>query len=234
MVFALPGEPGLTELAGDFKIHFHDGQGDFYCWLNTTMIENRKVLTPNELDGFDKRKLPSPGFQLEVVLVDYNGAAPNVPVGTPTETSVNGLVGRPGTDHASTDGAVGATAAPQLAKESGSSEKDDDVFSDNEAEEDNSSKPRQARVASEAATTDININPGSHGHTKSDQVSSLSNDTEKLSLGKTDTIESKKAADGAVSGLGTSNPVGEVSEFKAMAADASVFTFGDEDDYGSD
>ena len=30
MVFALPGEPGLTELAGDFKIHFHDGQGDFY------------------------------------------------------------------------------------------------------------------------------------------------------------------------------------------------------------
>lgn len=180
-----------------------------------------------------QRKLPSPGFQLEVVLVDYNGAAPNVPVGTPTETSANGLVGRPGTDHASTDGAVGATAAPQLAKESGSSEKDDDVFSDNEAEEANSSKPKQARVASEAATTDINIKSGSQGH-KSDQVSSLSNDTEKLSLGKADTIESKKAADGAVSGLGTSNPVGEVSEFKAMAADASVFTFGDEDDYGSD
>ncbi|KAK1402497.1 phosphatidylinositol 3,4,5-trisphosphate 3-phosphatase and protein-tyrosine-phosphatase PTEN2A-like [Heracleum sosnowskyi] len=234
MVFALPGEPGLTELAGDFKIHFHDGQGDFYCWLNTTMIENRKVLTTNELDGFDKRKLPSPGFQLEVVLVDYNGAPPNVPVGTTTETSANGLVGRPGTDHASTDGAVGATAAPQLAKESGNSEKDDDVFSDNEAEEANSSKPRQARVASEAATTDLNIKSDSHGLAKSDQVSSLSNDTEKLSLGKTDTIESKKAADGAVSGLGTPTSVGEVSEFKAMAADASVFTFGDEDDYGSD
>lgn len=30
MVFALPGEPGLTELAGDFKIYFHDHQGDFY------------------------------------------------------------------------------------------------------------------------------------------------------------------------------------------------------------
>lgn len=30
MVFALPGEPGLTELAGDFKIYFHDRQGDFY------------------------------------------------------------------------------------------------------------------------------------------------------------------------------------------------------------
>lgn len=98
MVFALPGEPGLTELAGDFKIHFHDRQGDFYwypppsfyfvniyqdnipyfshsqqmtnsffpfwgwglalldysSWLNTTMIENRKVLNTSDLDGFDK------------------------------------------------------------------------------------------------------------------------------------------------------------------------------------
>ncbi|KAL6551749.1 Phosphatidylinositol 3,4,5-trisphosphate 3-phosphatase and protein-tyrosine-phosphatase pten2a [Orobanche gracilis] len=33
VVFALPGEPGLTELVGDFKIHFHDRQGDFY-WLD--------------------------------------------------------------------------------------------------------------------------------------------------------------------------------------------------------
>lgn len=30
MVFALPGEPGLAEVAGDFKIQFHDRQGDFY------------------------------------------------------------------------------------------------------------------------------------------------------------------------------------------------------------
>lgn len=33
MVFALPGEPGLTELCGDFKINFHDRQGDFYWYL---------------------------------------------------------------------------------------------------------------------------------------------------------------------------------------------------------
>ena len=32
MVFALPGEPGLAEVAGDFKIQFHDRQGDFYWW----------------------------------------------------------------------------------------------------------------------------------------------------------------------------------------------------------
>ncbi|KAF4364649.1 hypothetical protein G4B88_028572, partial [Cannabis sativa] len=54
VVFALPGEPGLTELVGDFKIHFHERQGDFYCWLNTTMSENRMFLGASELDGFDK------------------------------------------------------------------------------------------------------------------------------------------------------------------------------------
>lgn len=36
MVFALPGEPGLTEVSGDFKIHFHDRQGDFY-WFDTSL-----------------------------------------------------------------------------------------------------------------------------------------------------------------------------------------------------
>lgn len=33
VVFALPGEPGLTELVGDFKVHFHDRQGDFYWFV---------------------------------------------------------------------------------------------------------------------------------------------------------------------------------------------------------
>lgn len=33
VVFALPGEPGLAELVGDFKIHFQDRQGDFYWFV---------------------------------------------------------------------------------------------------------------------------------------------------------------------------------------------------------
>ena len=33
MVFALPGEPGLAELVGDFKIHFQDSHGDFYWYV---------------------------------------------------------------------------------------------------------------------------------------------------------------------------------------------------------
>ncbi|CAL5368216.1 unnamed protein product [Camellia sinensis] len=55
VVFALPGEPSLTELSGDFKLHFHDRQRDFYCWLNTTTMENRIVIYDLDLDGFDKR-----------------------------------------------------------------------------------------------------------------------------------------------------------------------------------
>lgn len=34
VVFALPGEPGLAELVGDFKVHFNDRQGDFYWFVN--------------------------------------------------------------------------------------------------------------------------------------------------------------------------------------------------------
>ncbi|KAI3855517.1 hypothetical protein MKX03_004374 [Papaver bracteatum] len=67
VVFALPGELGLTELAGDFKIEFHNRQGDFYCWLNTTMKENRK------------RKLPSLGFLLKVVLVNWDDSIQTIP-----------------------------------------------------------------------------------------------------------------------------------------------------------
>ncbi|KAK9050715.1 hypothetical protein SSX86_030315 [Deinandra increscens subsp. villosa] len=54
VVFALPGEPGLTELTGDFKIQFHDRQGDFYCWLNTTMMENRVIFDGSDFDDFEK------------------------------------------------------------------------------------------------------------------------------------------------------------------------------------
>ncbi|KAJ0798272.1 putative phosphatidylinositol-3,4,5-trisphosphate 3-phosphatase [Helianthus annuus] len=185
MVFALPGEPGLTELSGDFKIHFHDRQGDFYCWLNTTMIENRTILTTNDLDGFDKRKLPSPGFQVEVVVVDYN---PDVQAQPQTEST--------------TKPAEGTTPNPPS--------------------ETSSSIPKDAG-----------------------KIENLSNETQSLSLDnsgpkQTDTktsepkVGSKTGGVTSGSGLGGPSPIGEVSDFKAMAADASVFTFGDDEDFESD
>lgn len=193
MVFALPGEPGLTELSGDFKVHFHDRQGDFYCWLNTTMIENRKILTTNDLDGFDKRKLPSPGFQVEVVVVDYDNATQPKPETESTTKPAEGTTSDP-------PPAATTTAATNVPK---NTEKEDEVFSDTESEPKDNSK-----------------------------IEKLSNDTKNLSVGNSGVTPASKPEN--KSGV-PEKPIGEVSDFKAMAADASVFTFGDDDeDYESD
>ncbi|KAL7256110.1 hypothetical protein ACSBR1_010108 [Camellia fascicularis] len=144
VVFALPGEPGLTELSGDFKLHFHDRQGDFYCWLNTTMMENRIVIYDLDLDGFDKRKIPSPGFQLEIVMIDYDGS---IPIKKKAEQLSKGSDGRVGNSPSSSD-AVATT--PDQSNVSESQDNDDDVFSDSDGEETMSSKSSQARADSGA------------------------------------------------------------------------------------
>ncbi|KAB2091588.1 hypothetical protein ES319_A03G202000v1 [Gossypium barbadense] len=212
MVFALPGEPGLTELAGDFKIHFHDRQGDFYCWLNTTMMENRKILNTSDLDWFDKRKLPSPGFQVEVVLADYNDPVPSNP---PTKTTAN----KP-------DESSGTSAAP-----SSNNNNKDDVFSDVEEEESATSTNRQQKPAASSATTK------SETSTNPDQVTSLVHSTEKVSLGSANSQQTHTTGnptkDAAAAAAGTEVSSLE-SEFKVMAADTSVFSFGDEEDYESE
>lgn len=233
MVFALPGELGLTELVGDFKVHFHDRQGDFYCWLNTTMTENRKVLTNNDLDGFDKRKLPSPGFQVEVVLVDYSG---NVPTTPNTETSAKKPDESSGTKPSSDEG--GAAAAPQESKSPGSRDKDD-VFSDSEAEEGGSAKSRQAEATSPPAGVPVaSTSTSSESDTKPDQISSLTNATKQVSIGNTDSKQAAAASEPKSSVSGGNAPGLEASsaesEFKAMAADASVFSFGDDEDSESE
>ncbi|TYH37224.1 hypothetical protein ES332_D12G025000v1 [Gossypium tomentosum] len=232
MVFALPGEPGLTQLDGDFKVHFHDRQGDFYCWLNTTMIENRKVLNTSELDWFDKRKLPSPGFQVEVVLVDYNGTVPTTPQ---TETTTNKPDESSGTGAASTDG--GAAPANEN-KDPGHNDKDD-VFSDGEAEESGSSKSRQNKATSAEGIALNSATSEPETNDKSVQVASLVHSTEQVSLGSASsqpmhgTSEPRKDAAAAAAAAGVQVSSSE-SEFRAMAADASVFSFGDDEDYESD
>ncbi|KAA3482431.1 phosphatidylinositol 3,4,5-trisphosphate 3-phosphatase [Gossypium australe] len=212
MVFALPGEPGLTELAGDFKIHFHDRQGDFYCWLNTTMMENRKILNTSDLDWFDKRKLPSPGFQVEVVLADYNDPVPSNP---PTKTTAN----KP-------DESSGTSVAP-----SSNNNNKDDVFSDVEEEESATSTNRQQKPAAPSATAK------SETSTNPDQVTSLVHSTGKVSLGSANSQQthttSNPTKDAAAAAAGTEVSSSE-SEFKVMAADTSVFSFGDEEDYESE
>ncbi|KAL2939344.1 Phosphatidylinositol 3 4 5-trisphosphate 3-phosphatase and protein-tyrosine-phosphatase PTEN2A [Bienertia sinuspersici] len=257
MVFALPGEPGLTELAGDFKVQFHDRQGDFYLygtlptplstcfiWLNTTMIENRKILNTDDIDAFDKRKLPSAGFQVEVVLVDHDGK--------PTQPQPETVVQKPDEKaDASSEAQNESSSAPKANKDSQSKpeseqQEKDDVFSDDEADGSGSSRSRKAQAASSAEPAKPTAPPPEPKTTSDQKVDSLTLEVEKVSLSKGSSTEGRaakssknEAVAGAAAGAGagaalTATKSDGVSEFKAMAADASVFTFGDDEDYESD
>ncbi|XP_023518139.1 phosphatidylinositol 3,4,5-trisphosphate 3-phosphatase and protein-tyrosine-phosphatase PTEN2A-like [Cucurbita pepo subsp. pepo] len=227
VVFALPGEPGLTELSGDFKIHFHDRHGDFYCWLNTTMTENKVLLSDTDLDGFDKRKLPTPGFQVEVVMIDYNGT---LPTRSKTNSAGKGSDCRPIHDRV-----PGHEAAQSSKNKIPESEENDDVFSDSD-EENGDTKTGLAQSTSETAKVD-------HSSTaiSSDKIGSLARETNHLSLGNERNLQINAPKEPNIggmiqpSGLETPNmDSASASEFKAIAADASVFTFGDEEDFDSE
>lgn len=106
----------------------------------------------------------------------------------------------------------------------------DDVFSDSDAEEGISSKNKRSQTTSSSTSgTVLSATSASGTDTKKDQVSNLAHETERMSLGSTDSAQPKTVVAAPVPVLSTSE-----SEFKAMAADASVFTFGDEEDYESD
>ncbi|KAK4804347.1 hypothetical protein SAY86_004164 [Trapa natans] len=224
MVFALPGEPGLAQLAGDFKVHFHDRQGDFYCWLNTTFMENRKILNIGDLDGFDKRKLPSPGFQVEVVLVDYDGTVSS-------QASTQTIPKSPGgsSETASVVPPENEEAVTEASRDKQNNDKDD-VFSDSDTEEGSiSSKNKRSQTTAATSGTTLSATSAPGTNAKKDQVSSLTHETERMSLGSSDSAQPKTVSAASVPDLSTSE-----SEFKAMAADTSVFSFGDEEDYESD
>jgi hypothetical protein len=112
------------------------------------------------------------------VLVDSNGIVTSTPN---TETAAKKTDESSGTSPASVD--EGASR-PSQNKDSKGRDKDD-VFSDSEAEETGSSKSRQAEAASAARGTVINTTSSSETKTNSDQIASVSRETEHLSLGNT-------------------------------------------------
>ncbi|KAL4372719.1 hypothetical protein HN51_006707 [Arachis hypogaea] len=214
VVFALPGEPGLTELVGDFKIHFNDGQGDFYCWMNTTMTENRTILDGSDLDGFDKRKIPTPGFQVEVVMVDYDGTVPARTKAGPASTEPE--------DNTNKVQAGAKLASKSKVPKNGD---DDDVFSDSDEEKDRQSGKSETEYKLAA--------PQGSGDT-SDHVGVLTHSTNQLRLHeerKQNNASQESTTDNNIHASGNTTNIESVgaSEIKAIAADASVFAFGDED-----
>lgn len=171
-----------------------------------------------------------------MVLVDYNGNVPATP--TPNaDTTPKKPDESSGTKPPSDDSAA-ATADPPSHHANPESQDKDDVFSDNEPDETGSSKVQRAEGTSPAGGTVASTTFSSSSTTQSDQVASLTQATKQVSIGSTDSKQVPAASDpksaavvGNVPGLETQNPE---SEFKAMAADASVFTFGDEEDYESE
>lgn len=111
------------------------------------------------------------------------------------------------------------------------------MFSDSEAEETGSSKSRQAETASAAVGSVVTTTSSSDNKSKPDQIASLTKATEQVSIGNTGSTQvhatSEAKPDVGASVPSIENPNSE-SEFKAMAADASVFTFGDDEDYESE
>uniref|UniRef100_A0A7N0T9U8 Uncharacterized protein n=1 Tax=Kalanchoe fedtschenkoi TaxID=63787 RepID=A0A7N0T9U8_KALFE len=201
-VFALPGEPGLTELAGDFKIHFQDRQGDFYCWLNTSMMENRHTLDLSDLDGFDKRKLPSPGFQVEIVMVNYNGT---IPIKSSNKAS----------DGSSNNPPLQKNETPFTSnnKKTPAGQDKDDVFSDSDGDVTPRTKTPQASSPSRMRPEQFETARAA------EQQSTTHNEPNQTNTGKSEPQMETPAA---------------VSDFKPIAADASVFTFGDDEDFDSE
>ncbi|KAI3503060.1 hypothetical protein L1887_31495 [Cichorium endivia] len=198
VVFALPGERGLTELTGDFKIQFHDRQGDFYCWLHTTMMENRVILQGSDFDDFDKRKLPVPGFKVEVVMIAYDGTIPEK-----YKSTDKPILGSNDSSPSYNDSTPSKPSGDQ---------DNDNVFSDDD-DEGKDKPPREKRAPT--APPPGKIDP---------EVSALRKNTEQLSLNsKSATNVVRTEEDGSIANLNS-------GDIKAIAADASVFSFGDDED----
>lgn len=277
VVFTLPGERGLADLDGDFKVLFRDRHGDFYCWVNTNMMENRTLLSPADLDGFEKRKLPSPGFQVEIVIVNHDTSLlsatgreslphslPSVerdttPVssGLSADTSQSGGVGEPGGDEkgsvfsdSENDGSMGK----HVPRRSG-----EKIVSGHASEEDTGS-PKEAEgwqlegsvvqgsTERSRLTQTSAINASSHKTLgggrgmNAEDYSNSAQDNQDTMERKHDTLFQRSTTESdepsSVDEKVKPDVSDPLSDFKviaaASAADASVFTFGDEEDYESE
>lgn len=178
-----------------------------------------------------QRKLPSPGFQVEIVLVDYNG---NIEAAPRTESNSKKADEESSQSAPSPSKEISATAAaPKQAKDSENQDKDD-VFSDNEAEESgSSSKIRRSEGGGSDTKTTTTTSSSADTKSKPDQVSSLTKATEQVSIGNSAgpaKVNASSEPKTTAPGVAASSE----SDFKAMAADASVFSFGDDEDFESE
>lgn len=172
-----------------------------------------------------QRKLPTPGFQIEVVMIDYDGTLPRR---LKTDSAGKGSDRRSIHDQASGHEAEQSSKSKNLGVE----ENDDNVFSDSD-EENGDTKTRLDQSTAKADHSSTAV--------ASEKIGTLAHETSHLSLRNeksTQTNASKEPNfDGAIQPSGLDIPnldSARASDFKAIAADASVFTFGDEEDFDSE
>lgn len=157
-----------------------------------------------------QRKLPSPGFKVELVMIDFVQPEPSQSQATSADQTSDG---QPVSLSVPTGG---------VSNNSGKASKNDDVFSDSDGEQTpgGASKSRQGHIASGVSPSNQS---NSMAGTQTLQLSSFEPKDSKQT-----TVDSSKNSSSAQSLPHLSSV--EASDFKAIAADASVFSFGDEDD----
>jgi phosphatidylinositol-3,4,5-trisphosphate 3-phosphatase/dual-specificity protein phosphatase PTEN len=198
----------------------------FFLGLETKLLHN-----------FIQRKLPSPGFQVEVVLVDYDGSQPPKP-----KPATGPADNKSDADSSASTVAKENNAAPAESNKGTGSNDKDEVFSDSDGE-DGSSKGRKEKIAS-GGQNSVNAAKPSETSNVQKEVSAAASRLDKVAI--TSEQGTTKAPDASLktevssktSSLTTAPPTAadnsSMSEFKAIAADASVFSFGDEEDYESE
>jgi phosphatidylinositol-3,4,5-trisphosphate 3-phosphatase and dual-specificity protein phosphatase PTEN len=201
----------------------------FLLWLETKLLWN-----------FIQRKLPSPGFQIEVVLVDYDGSQPAKP-----KPGAGPAADKSHADSSASTVAKENSAAPEESnKGTGSNNDRDEVFSDSDGE-DGSSNGRKEKTAGGGQSSVNAAKPSQTGNMEEAAASAAASRLDKVAISSEQ--GTTKAPDGTslkteVSSKASSTTAppppaadsSSMSEFKAIAADASVFSFGDEDDYESE
>lgn len=178
-----------------------------------------------------QRKIPAPGFQLVIVMVELDGSIVRRHASTNKSSDE-----KPVND---TEAQDSVKPSADLAKDAANHNKDD-VFSDSESEGTESSRSRHADMASSAKR--LGSTERSESQASEAERTIIGHGVEQASSRSKGVVMDANAADvkyednlKTTSMLETPNLGSSgVSDFKPVAADASVFSFGDEDEYESD
>lgn len=165
-----------------------------------------------------QRKSPIPGFQVEVVMIDYDGKLPT----RYKAKKSDGRYSKP-----AVSGNKDATSSNQ--SEAPENQENDDVFSDSDGEEAATYRGGLSHTASGTGVAAKTLDSATT------EEQSVTHGTKQLSINSEGSRHGKASDDKKQDANKESSiPNLDSGDIKAIAADASVFSFGDEEDYESE